>query len=73
MTATSSRRSSCKLLQEEIASKTRLQKRLLDLVKADLKPMWIYDAIQPNELQRARMYGPPKGHKEDTHFTLYCL
>ena len=25
----------------------RLQKRLLDLVKADLMPKWIYDAIRP--------------------------
>ena len=43
-----------------------LQKRLLDLVKADLMPKWIYDAIRPTGSQRPRMYGLPKTHKEGT-------
>ena len=45
---------------------TRLQKRLLDLVKADHMPKWIYDAIQPTGSKRPRMYGLPKTHKEGT-------
>ena len=45
---------------------SRLQKRLLDLVKADLMPKWIYDAIRPTGSQRPRMYGLPKTHKEGT-------
>ena len=45
---------------------SRLQKRLLDLVKADLMPKWIYDAIRPTGLQRPRMYGLPKTHEEGT-------
>ena len=45
---------------------SRLQKRLLDLVKADLMPKWIYDAILPSGSQRPRMYGLPKTHKEGT-------
>ena len=40
--------------------------RLLDLVKADLVPKWIYDAIRPTGSQRPRMYGLPKTHKEGT-------
>ena len=43
---------------------SRLQKRLLDLVKADLMPKWIYDAIRPTGSQRPQMYGLPKTHKE---------
>ena len=43
-----------------------LQKRLLDLVKADLMPKWIYDAIRPTGLQRPRMYGLRKTHKKGT-------
>ena len=43
-----------------------LQKRLLDLVKADLKPKWIYDGIRPAGSQRLLMYGLPKTHKEAT-------
>ena len=31
---------------------SRLQKRLLDLVKTDLMPKWIYDAIRPTGSQR---------------------
>ena len=31
-------------------------------------PKWIYDAIRSTELQRTRMYGLPKTHKEDTPF-----
>ena len=46
--------------------KSRLQKRLLDLVKADLMPKWINDAIRPTGSQRPRMYGLPKTHKEGT-------
>ena len=45
---------------------SRLQKRLLDLVKANLIPKWIYDAIGPTGLQRLRMYGLPITHKEGT-------
>ena len=45
---------------------SRLQKRLLDLVKADLMPKWIYDAIRPTGSQRPRKYGLPKAHKEGT-------
>ena len=44
----------------------RLQKRLLDLVKTDLMPKWIYDAIRPTGSQRPQMYGLPKTHKERT-------
>ena len=43
---------------------SRLQKRLLDLVKVDHMPKWIYDAILPTGSQRPRMYGLPKTHKE---------
>ena len=43
---------------------SRLQKRLLDLVKADLMPKWIHDAIRPTRSQRSRTYGLPKTHKE---------
>ena len=46
--------------------KSRLQKRLLDLVKADHMPKWIYDAIQATGSQRPRMYNLPKTHKEGT-------
>ena len=42
-----------------------LQKQLLDLVKADLMPKWIYDAIRSTGSPRPRMYGLPKTHKED--------
>ena len=49
---------------------SRLQKRLLDLFKADLMPKWIYDAIRPTGSQRPRMYGLPKTHKEDTPLRL---
>ena len=45
---------------------SRLQKRLLDLVKADFMPKWIYDAIRPTGSQNPPMYGFPKTHKEDT-------
>ena len=45
---------------------SRLQKRLLDLVKADLMPKWVYDAIQPTGSQRPRLYGFPKTNKEGT-------
>ena len=43
---------------------SRLQKRLLDVVKANLMPKWIYDAIRPTGSQRPRMYRLPKTHKE---------
>ena len=36
---------------------SRLQKRLLDLVIADLMTKWIYGAIRPTGSQRPRMYG----------------
>ena len=52
---------------------SRLLKRLLDLVKADLMPKQIYDAIRPTESQRPRMYGLPKHTKKALHFALYCL
>ena len=45
---------------------SRLQKRLLDLVKADPMPKWIYDVIRPTGSQRPRIYGLPKTHKEGT-------
>ena len=45
---------------------SRLQKRLLDFVKADLMPKLIYDPIRPTGSQRPRMYGLPKTHKEGT-------
>ena len=46
--------------------KSSLQKRLFDLVKADLMPKWIYDPIRPTESRRPRMYRVPKTHKEGT-------
>ena len=56
-------------INENTASiESRLQKRLLDLVKADLMPKWIYDAIRPNGSQKPRMYGSQKTHKEGTPF-----
>ena len=45
---------------------SRLQKRLLDLVKADHMLKWTYDAIRPTGSQRPRMYGLLKTHKEGT-------
>ena len=45
---------------------SHLQKPLLDLVKADLMPKWIYDAIRPTGLQRSRLYGLLKTRKEGT-------
>ena len=41
---------------------SRLQKQLLDSVKADLMPKWIYDAIRPTGSHRTRRYGSPKTH-----------
>ena len=46
------------------STKSRLQKRFLDLVKADLMPKWINDAIRPTGSLTPRMYGLPKIHKE---------
>ena len=43
-----------------------LQKRLLDLVKANLMSKWIYGTIRPTGLQGPRTYGLPKTHKEGT-------
>ena len=37
---------------------------MLDLVKAELLPKWICDAIRSTGSQRPRMYGLPKTHKE---------
>ena len=48
------------------STESRLQKRLLNLVKADLMPRWIYDAIQSTGSQNFRIYGLPKTHKEGT-------
>ena len=45
---------------------SRLQKMLLDLVKTDLMPKWIYDAIRPTGSQRPRRYDLPKTRKEGT-------
>ena len=45
---------------------SHLQKWLLDLVKADLMPKWIYDAIRPTGSQRPQIYDLPKTHKEST-------
>ena len=50
---------------------TRLQKRLLDLLKADLMPKWICDEIRLIGSQKPQMYGLPKTHKEGTPFVLY--
>ena len=49
-----------------VSIESSLQKRLFDLVKADLMPKRIYDAIRPTGSQRPRMYGSPKTHKEGT-------
>ena len=49
---------------------SRLQKRLLDLVKADPMPKWIYGAIRPTGSQRPRMYGLLKTHKQGTPLCL---
>ena len=49
-----------------VSIESRLQKRLFDLVKADLMPKWIYDAIRPTGSQRPRMYGLLKTHKKGT-------
>ena len=46
--------------------KSRLQKRLFDLVKADVMMKWAYDAIRPIVSRRPRMYGLPKTLKEST-------
>ena len=43
---------------------SQLQKRLLDLVEADLMPKWIYDSIRAIGSQRPRIYGRPKAHKD---------
>ena len=48
--------------------KSRLQKRFLDLVKADLMPKWICNARRPTGSQRPRMYNLLKTHKEGTPF-----
>ena len=45
---------------------SRLQKRLLDLVKANFMPKWIHNAVRPTGSQRPRMYGLPKTHREGT-------
>ena len=52
---------------------SRLQNRLLDLVKADLMPRWIYDAIRPTGSQKPRIYGMPKTHKESTPLRPYTV
>ena len=43
---------------------SRHQKRLFDLVKADLMQKLIYDAIRPTGSQTPRMNGLPKTHKK---------
>ena len=43
---------------------SRLKKQLLGVIKADLMPKWIYDAIRSTGSQRPRMYDLPKTHKE---------
>ena len=52
---------------------SRLQKWSLDLVKADLMPKWIYDAIRPTGSQRPQIYDCRKHTKKALHFSLYCL
>ena len=52
---------------------SRLSKRLLNLVKADLMPKWIYDAVRPTGSQTPRMYGCRKHTKKTPHFALYRL
>ena len=45
---------------------SRLQKRLLDFVKADFMPKWTYDTIRPPGLQTLRVHGLLKTHKKGT-------
>ena len=52
--------------EKTAGTESRLQKRLLDLVKADLMPKCIYDTMRPTGSQRPRMYGLPKTHKGGT-------
>ena len=53
---------------------SRLQKRLLDLVKADLMPKWIYDAIRPRMDRKDLECMVCRKHtKKAFHFALYCL
>ena len=49
-----------------VSIESRLWKRLLDLVKADLMQKWIYDETRPTKSQRPRMHGLPKNTKKGT-------
>ena len=46
-------------------NETKLQRRLLQLVKSDDLPKTVYEVIRPTSSQRPRMYGLPKIHKQD--------
>ena len=46
----------------------KLQKRLLDFANQNILARDVYDRVRPTGLQRPRMYGLPKTHKEDIPF-----
>ena len=46
-------------------NETKLQRRLLQLVKSDDLPKTVYKVIRPIGSQRPRMYGLPKIHKRE--------
>ena len=48
-----------------VRNETKLQRRLLQLVKSDDLPKTVYEVIRPTGSQRPRMYGLPKIHKQD--------
>ena len=48
-----------------VQNETKLQCRLLQLVKSDDLPKTVYEVIRPTGSQRPRMYGLPKIHKQD--------
>ena len=45
---------------------TKLQNRLRELLNSEQLPKQVYDEVRPTGLQRPRMYGLPKTHKEGT-------
>ena len=46
-------------------NETKLQRRLLQLVKSDDLPETVYEVMGPTGSQRSRIYGLPKIHKRD--------
>ena len=48
-----------------VQNETKLQGRLLQLVKSDDLPKTVYKVITPTGSQRPRMYGLPKIYKQD--------